>query len=397
MDFFQKRGHREVVALVPAWRKEHNKPDNRIRDQYILGELEKAGSLGYTPSRKVDKRRITPYDDVFIVQSAHEKGGVIVSNDNYRDIMANHPEWKETIEQRLIMYMFMGDLFMLAEDPAGKDGPHVDDILRIQQVKRPGRPSSRKVCPHGKKCTFGNRCRFYHPNKECPHGRKCKLGAKCSFFHPENEESVTDMAEDGKTATTPSVPADIPKVPVSTPSEVGGYYPGYPHPQNLPLPPEHLAQVQSRGTFAASPIHYNTVMPYQSSPSVSSPYSLEHDSTRLYGPPSHSYGAHTFPQYQRIQPQQNLTTYSNPGHPYYSASRLPNNGEMLHLMNPQFTRDTLHHHPQQQVQQDQQLFEMLTSILSGKDPNIIRQVMRENPHLTDRDLAVLVRLCQDRC
>ena len=72
---------------------------------------------------------------------------------------------------------------------------------------------------------------------------------------------------------------------------------------------------------------------------------------------------------------------------------------MLHLMNPQFTRDTLHHHHQQQVQvqQDQQLFEMLTSILSGKDPNIIRQVMRENPHLTDRDLAVLVRLCQDRC
>lgn len=392
---FQKRGHTEVIAVVPAWRKEH-KPDNRIKDQYVLGELEQAGCLCYTPSRKIDKKRITPYDDNFIVQSAHEKGGVIVSNDNYRDIMASHPEWKETIEHRLLMYMFMGDLFMLAEDPAGKNGPHVDDILRFPRVKQPGGLSSKKVCPHGKKCTFGNRCRFYHPNKECPNGRNCKFGAKCRFYHPENDEGLTAVAEDGKAASTPSALPDTPIVPVTTsmsPSEVGSYYPGYPHPQTLPLPTEHLAKVTGRGPTAVSPVHYigNTVLPYQSSPSIS-PY-MEQDSTLLLrNLPPHPYGAHTFPQYQRMPPHQNLTTYSNPGQLYYSTTRLANNGEMIHLMSPQFTRDTGLHVQHQQ----HQLYEMLTSILKGKE-SVIRQVMRENPHLTEKDLSILVRLCQDRC
>lgn len=394
--FRQQRSHTEVIAVIPAWRKEH-KPDNRIKDQHILSELEQAGCLCYTPSRKIDKKRITPYDDNFIVQSAHEKGGVIVSNDNYRDIMAAHPEWKETIEHRLLMYMFMGDLFMLAEDPAGKNGPHVDDVLRVPPRAKPpsGMPSSKKVCPHGRKCTFGNRCRFYHPNKECPNGRNCKFGAKCRFYHPENDESPSASAEDGKTASTPSALPDTPIVAVTTPtypSEIP-YYTRYQQPRSLPLTPEHLAQVQGRGPMAASPMHYraNAMPSYQSSPSVTSPYSMEQDSTMLVrNIPPQQYVSHTFPQYHRTHLRQNLTTFSNPGQPYFSSPGVAN-GEMLHMINPpMYARDRGSSHSQQQ------LYEMLTSILKGKD-DVIRQVMRENPHLTEQDLATLVRLCQDRC
>ena len=391
--FRQQRGHTEVIAVVPAWRKEH-KPDNRIKDQHILSELEQAGCLCYTPSRKIDRKRITPYDDNFIVQSAHEKGGVIVSNDNYRDIMAAHPEWKETIENRLLMYMFMGDLFMLAEDPAGKHGPHVDDICRVPRVKPPSGMPSKKVCPHGKKCTFGNRCRFYHPNKECPNGRNCKLGAKCRFYHPENDEGPT-TSEDGQAASTPCALPDTPTIAVTTPtypSEVP-YYTGYPQPRSLTLAPEHLAQVQGRSPMAASPMHYRTngMPPYQSSPSVTSPYSMEQDSTLLVRnvPPQPYVTHHTYPQYHRTPPQQNLTTYSNPGQPYYLSPGVANNGEMVHVMSPLYARDRVSH-------SQHQLYEMLTSILKGKD-DVIRQVMRENPHLTEHDLATLVRLCQDRC
>jgi hypothetical protein len=37
----------------------------------------------------------------FIVQYAAESGGVIVSTDTYRDLLAENPAWKETIEKRL--------------------------------------------------------------------------------------------------------------------------------------------------------------------------------------------------------------------------------------------------------------------------------------------------------
>jgi hypothetical protein len=37
----------------------------------------------------------------FIVQYAAECGGVIVSTDNYRDLLEENPAWRETIETRL--------------------------------------------------------------------------------------------------------------------------------------------------------------------------------------------------------------------------------------------------------------------------------------------------------
>lgn len=36
----------------------------------------------------------------FIVQVAHELGGIIVSTDNYRDLIAENNAWRETIEKR---------------------------------------------------------------------------------------------------------------------------------------------------------------------------------------------------------------------------------------------------------------------------------------------------------
>lgn len=37
----------------------------------------------------------------YIVQYAAECGGVIVSTDNYRDLLEENPAWRETIEKRL--------------------------------------------------------------------------------------------------------------------------------------------------------------------------------------------------------------------------------------------------------------------------------------------------------
>ncbi|KAE8299765.1 putative ribonuclease ZC3H12C [Larimichthys crocea] len=162
VDWFLERGHRDITVFVPAWRKEQSRPDALITDQEILRRLEKEKILVFTPSRRVQGRRVVCYDDRFIVKLAYESDGIIVSNDNYRDLANEKPEWKKFIDERLLMYSFVNDKFMPPDDPLGRHGPSLENFLR----KRPIIPEHRKQpCPYGKKCTYGHKCKFYHPER----------------------------------------------------------------------------------------------------------------------------------------------------------------------------------------------------------------------------------------
>ncbi|KAL2087555.1 hypothetical protein ACEWY4_016383 [Coilia grayii] len=162
VDWFLERGHRDVTVFVPAWRKEQSRPDALISDQEILRRLEKDKILVFTPSRRVQGRRVVCYDDRFIVKLAYESDGIIVSNDNYRDLANEKPEWKKFIDERLLMYSFVNDKFMPPDDPLGRHGPSLENFLR----KRPIIPEHKKQpCPYGKKCTYGHKCKFYHPER----------------------------------------------------------------------------------------------------------------------------------------------------------------------------------------------------------------------------------------
>uniref|UniRef100_A0A8C8SHS6 RNase NYN domain-containing protein n=1 Tax=Pelusios castaneus TaxID=367368 RepID=A0A8C8SHS6_9SAUR len=82
-----------------------------------------------------------------IIKVAHEKDGVIVSNDNYRDLQNENPEWKWFIEQRLLMYSFVSDKFMPPDDPLGRHGPTLHNFLS----KKPVLPFTRwQPCPYGR-------------------------------------------------------------------------------------------------------------------------------------------------------------------------------------------------------------------------------------------------------
>ncbi|XP_061660205.1 probable ribonuclease ZC3H12C isoform X2 [Syngnathoides biaculeatus] len=162
VDWFLERGHHDVTVFVPAWRKEQSRPDAPIKDQEILRRLEKEKILVFTPSRRVQGRRVVCYDDRFIVKLAYESDGIIVSNDNYRDLSNEKPEWKKFIDERLLMYSFVNDKFMPPDDPLGRHGPSLDNFLR----KRPVVPEQKKQpCPYGKKCTYGHKCKYYHPER----------------------------------------------------------------------------------------------------------------------------------------------------------------------------------------------------------------------------------------
>uniref|UniRef100_A0A8C4QZF7 C3H1-type domain-containing protein n=1 Tax=Eptatretus burgeri TaxID=7764 RepID=A0A8C4QZF7_EPTBU len=162
VEWFLQRGHKEVTVFVPAWRKEQSRPDAPITDQPLLRELERHGVLVFTPSRRVSGRRLVCYDDRFIVKLAYESDGIIVSNDNYRDLQGEKPEWKKFIEERLLMYSFVNDRFMPPDDPLGRNGPSLDNFLRKRPIPNEGR---RVHCPYGKKCTYGNKCKFWHPER----------------------------------------------------------------------------------------------------------------------------------------------------------------------------------------------------------------------------------------
>ena len=130
VEYFRQRGHTDIVAFVPEFRKKAG----QVSDPSIFERLEKEGALVYTPSREVDGQRITPYDDNYILDRAAEKGGIVVTRDNFRDLKAEaqcNPERQEVIRKRILMPTFVKDDLMFSDDPMGREGPSLDQLLRF--------------------------------------------------------------------------------------------------------------------------------------------------------------------------------------------------------------------------------------------------------------------------
>lgn len=133
VDWFKQRGHKEITVFLPKYRKESARPDNPIKDQEILNELEKERILVYTPSRSLTNgKRMVCYDDRYILKLAVDNDGIVVSNDNYRDLLQESNEFKKVVEERMLMFSFVNDRFMPPDDPLGKLGPTLDNFLKFQ-------------------------------------------------------------------------------------------------------------------------------------------------------------------------------------------------------------------------------------------------------------------------
>lgn len=121
VEYFQKRGH-SVKVFVPHYRRSLNHP--------LLEKLYTDGIVIFTPSRVIGGKRITPYDDRYILEYATMCGGIVVSSDQYRDLYLEKPEWRDTIEKRLLIPTFVGNYVMFPEDPLGRGGPTLEEFLR---------------------------------------------------------------------------------------------------------------------------------------------------------------------------------------------------------------------------------------------------------------------------
>ncbi|KAM6430392.1 NEDD4-binding protein 1 [Liasis olivaceus] len=127
VDYFWKRGHRKITVFVPQWR---TRKDSSITEQHFLTQLQDVGILALTPARIVCGARIASHDDRFLLHLAEKTGGVIVTNDNFREFVDESTTWREIIQRRLLQYTFAGDIFMVPDDPMGRNGPGLDRFLQ---------------------------------------------------------------------------------------------------------------------------------------------------------------------------------------------------------------------------------------------------------------------------
>lgn len=67
----------------------------------------------------------------FIVQCAAVYDGIIVSCDNFRDLLRESPHLKSTIETKLLMPTWVDNMIIFPSDPLGRDGPSLDRFLRF--------------------------------------------------------------------------------------------------------------------------------------------------------------------------------------------------------------------------------------------------------------------------
>lgn len=149
VQYFWDRGHRDITVFVPQWR--FNR-DARVREGHYLQKLYSLSLLSLTPSRVMDGKRISSYDDRFMVKLAEETDGIIVSNDQFRDLAEESEKWMAIIRERLLPFTFVGNLFMVPDDPLGRNGPMLDEFLkkpvRAQESSKAQHPS-RGFTEHG--------------------------------------------------------------------------------------------------------------------------------------------------------------------------------------------------------------------------------------------------------
>ena len=146
VEFFERRGHKSVVILLPQWRKEQimgsisntlllpgvlQQQQQQMQmqqqqtssgwskaEQLALQSLEDRGVLYYSPTKRMGNRHIKCDDDSTILQFALQKEAIVVSNDSFKRFVS-HSEYKQIIAERILMYTFIEDAFLPVEDPLG--------------------------------------------------------------------------------------------------------------------------------------------------------------------------------------------------------------------------------------------------------------------------------------
>ncbi|XP_033120514.1 probable ribonuclease ZC3H12D isoform X2 [Anneissia japonica] len=263
VDWFKKRSHSTIIVFVPEWRKESSKPNTLIEDQHLMIELEREGILVFTPSRRVNGMRKTCYDDRYIVKTAVDLDGIIVSKDNFRDLQNENLEWKKFIAERLLMYAFVTDKFMPPDDPLGRNGPSLDNFLRI----KPTQVEPITHCPYGTKCTFGNKCKYFHADR--PRYKSVADSLKDNHKYRNKTKSPTGEKL-GLEPRPTSFTAPLLSRREDTTNQSGSYSQTRRTSDAASSLPQYTKELQRNGQGHSEPVHFIATNQHHTFPLVSS-------------------------------------------------------------------------------------------------------------------------------
>ncbi|CAF0732357.1 unnamed protein product [Rotaria sordida] len=132
INYFKNRGHENIIAFLPLYLRDFSNKQLSVndmnRERQIRDSLINSRYIAFTPSRYNNGKRLTNYDDRFILQYAADNDGIVVSNDNFRDLQ-HEKSFKFVINNRILPFATINDTFMPATDPLGRNGPNLDDFL----------------------------------------------------------------------------------------------------------------------------------------------------------------------------------------------------------------------------------------------------------------------------
>lgn len=120
----------DAKAVVPQFRMKRTQTDNHVK----MLELEQRKLLIKTPAKDLAGKFAASYDDRFILNIAKEFDAAVVSNDHYRDLLPESPDFAFVISNRVIGYTWVLDKLFIPDDPYGKIGPNLNQILFVDEV-----------------------------------------------------------------------------------------------------------------------------------------------------------------------------------------------------------------------------------------------------------------------